>query len=107
MKGLQPVTPEQSPGNARAAWISYSATTHGLAPDEIELHHDEHGAAHIYLDARHDMSIRIQVDEGRYDTPEQHAADLERDRQALLRLAVVAAQLAEEIGQRQRKGGAS
>ncbi len=98
------MTPEQS---ARAAWVGYSATAHGLNPDQIQLHHDEHGAANIYLDARHDMDIRIQVDEGRYDTPEQHAADLERDRQGLLRLAAVATQLAQEIGQRQREGGAS
>ena len=41
------------------------------------------------------------------DAPEQHAADLERDRQGLLRLAEVATQLAGEIGQRQREGGAS
>ena len=101
------MTSEQGAGIPRAAWISYSATTHGLAPDEIELHHDEHGAAWIHLDERHDMSIRIQVDVGRYDTPEQHAADLERDRQGLLRLAHVAMQLAGEIGQRQREGGAS
>jgi hypothetical protein len=101
------VTPEQSAPSARAAWISYSATTHGLSPVEIELDHDEHGAAFIYLDERHNMSIRIQVDEGRYDTPEQHAIDLERDRQGLLRLAATATQLAEEIGQRQQEGGAS
>jgi hypothetical protein len=80
---------------------------HGLAPDEIGLHHDEHGAAFIYLDERHNMSIRIQVDLGRHDTPGQHAADLERDRQGLLRLAAVATQLAGEIGQRQQEGGAS
>ena len=103
MKGYDSMTPEQGP---RAAWISYSATTHGLAAGEIELHHDEHGAAFIYLDERHDMSIRIQVDEGRYDTPDQHAADLERDRLGLLCLATVATKLAEEIGQRQREGGA-
>jgi hypothetical protein len=101
------VTPEQDPGTARATWVSYSATTHGLNPGEIQLHRDEHGAAHIYLDDRRDMAIRIQVDEGRYDTPEQHAADLERDRQGLLRLAAIATQLAEEIGQRQQEGGAS
>jgi hypothetical protein len=101
------VTSEQGAGTARAAWVGYSATAHGLAASEIRLHHDEHGAAHIDLDERRDMSIRIQLDEGRYDTPEQHAADLERDRQGLLRLAAVAAQLAEEIGQRQREGGAS
>jgi len=98
------VTSEQSAGTARAAWVGYSATAHGLSPDEIRLHRDEHGAAHIYLDERHDIDIRIQVDEGRYDTPEQHAIDLERDRQALLRLAEIATQLAEEIAQRQQKG---
>ncbi|HEX5567030.1 MAG TPA: hypothetical protein VFY14_08935 [Streptomyces sp.] len=101
------MTSEQSAGTAQAAWVGYSATAHGLNPDEIQLHRDEHGAAHIYLDDRRDMDIRIQVDEGRYDTPEQHAADLERDRQALLRLAEIATQLAGEIGQRQREGGAS
>jgi hypothetical protein len=102
------VTPEQDAGTARAAWISYSATTHGLAAGNIRLDHDEHGAAWIYLDyERHDMSIRIQVDVGKYDTPEQHAADLERDRRGLLRLAEVARQLAGEIGHLQLKGGAS
>ena len=51
------------------------------------------------------MSIRIQVEVSRYDTPEQHAADLERDRQGLLRLADLATQLADEIGSRQQEGG--
>jgi hypothetical protein len=99
------MTPEQGAGTPRAAWVGYSATAHGLSQDVMELHHDGHGAASIYLDDRHDMSIRIQVDEGKYDTPEQHAADLERDRQGLLCLASIATRLAEEIGQRQREGG--
>jgi len=98
------VTPEQAP---RAAWVSYQATTHGLAADEIRLDIDEHDAAWIVLDDRRNMSIRIEMDVGRYDTPEQHAADLERDRRGLLRLAELATQLAEEIGQRQQGGGAS
>jgi hypothetical protein len=100
------MTPEQGAGTNRAAWVSYSATAYGLSPDTIRLHHDVHGAVHIDLDADGYMSIRIQVDEGRFIGPEQHAADLERDRQGLLRLAEVATQLAEEIGQRQREGGA-
>jgi len=98
------VTPRQSDRTARPPQVGHTTTAYGLSPDEIQLHHDEHGAAHIYLDERHDMGIRIQVDEGRFDIPEQHAADLERDRQGLLRLAAIARQLAEEIGQRQ--GGA-
>ena len=98
------MTPEQDP---RAAWISHSATMHGLAADQIRLHRDETRAAHIDLGADRTMEIRIQLDPGRHDTPEQHAASLERDRQGLLRLAEVAAQLAEEIAQRQREGGAS
>lgn len=101
------MTPEQSARTARAPQVGHTTTAYGLSPDEIQLHHDEHGAAHIYLDADHYTGIRIQVDAGRYDTPEQHAADLERDRQGLLRLAHLATQLAEEIGQRQREGGAS
>jgi hypothetical protein len=101
------VTPEQDTGTARPSQVGYTATSYGLTPNEIRLDHDEHGAGHIYLDARGDMSIRIQVDEGKYNTPEQHAIDLERDRKGLLRLAAVATQLAEEIGQRQQNGGAS
>jgi hypothetical protein len=101
------VTPEQTPGTPRAPQAGYTATAYGLDADEIRLDHDEHGAAHIDLAGRRDMSIRIQVDAGRFVTPEQHAADLERDRRGLLRLAAVATQLAEEIGQRQREGGAA
>lgn len=101
------MTSEQSAGTARAAWAGYTATAHGLNPDAIRLDHDEHGAAYINLDADGNMNIRIQVGKGRRDTPERHAADLERDRQGLLRLAGIATQLAEEIGQRQREGGTS
>ncbi len=43
----------------------------------------------------------------RFRTAMGHAADLERDRRGLLRLAAVATQLAEEIRQRQREGGAA
>jgi hypothetical protein len=81
------VTPEQS---ASATQVGWTTTAYGLTPDHLRLEHDEHGAAHIRLDERGDMGIRIQVDMGRYNTPEQHAADLERDRQGLLRLAAVA-----------------
>ena len=98
------MTPDQDAVTPRAICVSYSACTHGLSPDELELHWDGHGAVFIYLDARRDMSIRVQVNEGKYDTPGQHAADLERDRQGLLRLAELATQLAEEIGQRQTGG---
>ena len=101
------MTPEQGTRIAEGPLVGYTATAYGLSPDEIRLDHDEHGAAHIDLSERGDMSIRIQLDAHRFDLPEQHAADLERDRQGLLRLAAVATQLAEEIGQRQREGGAS
>lgn len=100
------MTSEQIPGTARAPQVGHTTTAYGLSPDEVQLHHDEYGAAHIYLDERHDMGIRIQVDAGGCDAPEL-AVDLERDRQGLLRLAELATQLAEEIGQRQRGGGAS
>jgi hypothetical protein len=101
------MTSEQGAWTARAPQVIHMTTAHGLSAGGMQLHHDEHGASHIYLDEDRHMGIRIQVDAGRYDTPEQHAADLERDRQGLLRLAAVATQLAEEIGQRQREGGAA
>jgi hypothetical protein len=75
---------------------------YGLSPDEIELHHDEYGAAHIYLDAGSSIDIRIQAGPGTYAAPERHAAELERDRKGLRRLAAVATQLAQEIEQLQR-----
>jgi hypothetical protein len=102
------VTSEQNAGTAPAPWVGHTATAHGLSPDEVLLRHDQsHGAAYVHLDADGNMEIRIQLDEGRYTTPERHAAELERDRRGLLRLAAIATQLAEEIGQRQREGGAS
>ena len=101
------MTHGQDPGNARAAWAGYSATMYGLDAGGIRLHHDEHGAAHIRLAAGSSMEIRIQLAQSVLDTPEQHADGLERDRRGLLRLAAVATQLAEEIGQRQREGGAA
>ena len=101
------MTSEQGAVTARAPHAGYLATAYGLSPDTIGLDHDEHGAAHIDLRAHGQISIRIQLDARACDAPEQHAADLERDRRGLLRLAAVATQLAEEIGQRQREGGAS
>lgn len=97
------MTPRQP---APPPWVGGTTTAHGLDASNIQLRHDALGAAYIHLDADDRMNIRIQLDKARYDTPEQHAAALERDRQGLLRLAEVATQLAEEIGQRQREGGA-
>jgi len=72
---------------------------HGLDADEVQLRRDEiHGALYVNLARGGDLSIRIQVTPQTAEDPEEHAAGLERDRAALLRLAEVAAQAAREIG---------
>lgn len=103
-RGLPEVTTEPGGATAPASHIDTYTTAYGLSPGDIALMHDEHGAAHIRLGPRGTIDIRIQVDPGAYDTPEQHAAELERDRQALLRLAGECIQLAAEIAQRQEGG---
>jgi hypothetical protein len=86
-------------------YTRWSATLHGLDADQAQLRHDEaHGALYVELGPDGEPSIRIQLTSHAIEDPEQFAATLERDRQGLLRLAEVAAQAAQEIGQRQRDG---
>jgi hypothetical protein len=90
------------PGTTPAPRTAHHSTAYGLSPAVMRLHRDEHGATHVDLDEDGAMSIRIQVKQGRYTTPEQHAAELERDRQGLHRLAELATEVAQEIEQVQR-----
>jgi hypothetical protein len=84
-------------------YVAWSACAHGLSADRVQLRPDDaHGALYVELDDY--MSIRIQVRPHPYADAEQHGGELERDRQGLLRLAEVARQAAEEIGQLQQDG---
>jgi hypothetical protein len=86
------------------SYVNWLATAHGLDADEVRLRRDEiHGALYVNLTRDGNMSLRIQVTPPAGADPEQHAAGLERDRAALLRLAEVAAQAAEEISQMQQE----
>ena len=80
-------------------YVHWSACAHGIDADEVRLRHDEpHNA--LYVEVGQDgMSIRIQLAPAAYADPEQHADELERDRKGMRRLAAVATQAAQEIGQ--------
>lgn len=76
------------------AYVNWSGCMHGIDPAGVEFHRDEiNDALFIYLDRRHEMSIRIDLKDG----PDA----LNRDREGLRRLAEFAAQADAEIGQRQ------
>jgi hypothetical protein len=85
------------------SYVGWSAVSHGLSADRVQPRHDEAHAA-LYIELNEDMSIRIQVWPHAWEDAEQHAAELERDRQGLLRLAEIARQAAREIGQLQQDG---
>jgi len=81
-----------------SAYVHFSVCLHGLDAGKIRLRRDErHGA--LYLDLGEDVDIRIQVRPHAAEDPERLAAELGRDVEGLLRLAEVAAQVAQEIGQ--------
>ncbi len=73
------------------AYTNFSATLQGVDPENIRLRRDEQYNAR-WIDLDRGVSIRIDL---------KYPDDLRRDRAWLLRLAEVATQLAEEIGQQQ------
>jgi hypothetical protein len=81
-------------------YVNWLATAHGIDADEVQLRRDElHGALYIELSGNERMSIRIQLTPHAAEDPEQHTADLKRDREGMRRLSEVARLAAEEIGQ--------
>ncbi len=81
-----------------SAYVHFSVCLHGLDAGKIRLRRDErHGA--LYLELGEDVEIRIQVRPHAAEDSERLAAELGRDVEGLLRLAEVAAQAAQEIGQ--------
>ena len=87
-------------------YVNWHATAHGLDADQVHLRRDEkNGALFVELSQDGHLSIRVQLAPHEWSDPEQHAAGLKRDRAGLLRLAGVAAQAAQEIGQLLGLGG--
>jgi hypothetical protein len=88
-----------------APYVSWNACAHGLSADDVQLRRDErHGALYLELADNAAMNIRIQVRQRAHDDAERFAAELERNRDGLRRLAAVAEQAAQEIEQLQRDG---
>jgi len=84
-------------------YLNWSACAHGLSAEHVQLHQDESRGA-LYMELDDNMSIRIEVRPPAYADADQHAAELERDREGLRRLAAVAEQAAREIEQLQQDG---
>src|SRR5262249_54769673 len=87
-------------------YVNVSACAHGLSAGYVSLRRDEvHGALYIKLDGDSAMNIRIQLRRRAADDAARHAAELERGREGLRRLAAVAEQAAREIEQRRARAG--
>jgi hypothetical protein len=85
--------------------VSWNACAHGFSADDVQLRRDErHGALYLELAENAAMSIRIQLRPHDHDHAERFAAELDRNREGLRRLAAVAEQAAREIEQLQRDG---
>ena len=77
------------------AYVNFTAVLHGIDPGNVELRRDEKHDA-WWLDIDRAVSIRVDL---------KYPDDLPRDRAGLLKLAEAVTRLAEEIRQRQEKGG--
>jgi len=78
------------------AFIRFEACLHGIDTENVKLRRDERHNA-LYVELAEDVDIRLDLD--RADViGRDRTADLERDRDGLLRLAALAAQAAQEIG---------
>jgi hypothetical protein len=77
-------------------YVNWHACAHGLSADHVQLRRDErHGA--LWLELNDGVSIRIQVGPHATEDAGRFAAELDRDREGLRRLAAVAELAALEV----------